>query len=189
MKNDQNKTWKVYIHTTPNGDVYVGITGMDIEKRWLQSGYKGTALEPYINEYGWENITHQVIYTTPDREEAYQVEEEMRQYYEESGCCINKYRSGLVKAKDKKSYQQQWYEDNKDEHKERCCKRKKEKRQNDPVFREKEKEYSRQYRAKKKFDKELARMVEADLKRIKANNTISLMNEIIQFRQLMKKIS
>ena len=105
MKNDQNRTWKVYIHTTPDGWVYVGVTGQDLTLRWIPSHYKGTALEPYIQTFGWDNIKHEVIYTTTDRDEAYKVEEEMRQYYEESGCCINKYRSGLVKAKDNTTYQ------------------------------------------------------------------------------------
>lgn len=126
-----NKLYKVYIHTVPNGDVYVGVTCQKyLNKRWNQSAYKGTSLYPYIEKLGWDNIIHQVIYTTPDRKEAYKVEEEMRKYYEEKGCCINKNKSGLREAEDDKAYQQQWYQEHKEE----------------------KADYQRQYRLKKKIE-------------------------------------
>lgn len=111
-----NKTYKVYLHICPDGMVYVGVTSRDkLSKRWCPSAYKGTALEPYINEYGWKTIKHEVIYTCEDRQEAYQVEEEMRQYYEEMGCCINMRRSGLDWATNEKEYQRQWREEHQEE--------------------------------------------------------------------------
>lgn len=141
-----NKLYKVYTHWTPDNKVYVGVTSRDkLYKRWHPSQYKRTALEPYINEFGWENITHQVIYTTPDRAEAYQVEEEMRQYYTENGCCINKQRSGLV-AKNEKAYNQQWYQDHKGE----MAAYYQQYYQN---HKEEHKDYMRKWRAKKKSEK------------------------------------
>ena len=197
MKNDQNKTWKVYTHTAPNGDVYVGVTCRDVKLRWQPSLYKGMSLYPYIEQYGWENIKHEVIYTCEDKKEALNKEDELIQYYSELGICINQQRSGLV-AKDINAYMhqyyqnnpayrekrtecsRQWREENPDymrqwyiEHKEEENERKRQYRQDhkdDPHFREKEKERHRQYRAKKK---ELNRMAEADLKRIYSDYTIS----------------
>lgn len=57
------KNWKVYIHTTPNGKYYVGITSQSIAKRWGKgSGYKkGQLFTKAIKKYGWDNIQHEVI--------------------------------------------------------------------------------------------------------------------------------
>ena len=142
------KTYKVYIHTTPDGMVYVGVTGQDIKERWRPILYKGMSLYPYIEQYGWEAIKHEVIYTCEDKDEAYQVEEEMRKYYEEKGCCINKNRSGLIK-KDEKAYRQQYIPDynrqwQQDHRKERAAYMR-QKYQNNPEYREKKNERSRQY--------------------------------------------
>ena len=152
MSKHNNDLWKVYIHTTPSGDVYVGVT-TNIKNRWYESQYQTTALKEHIDKWGWEAIDHQVIYTTPDRDEAYQVEEEMRQYYEEKGCCINKNRSGLVSAKDNDAYMRKWKED----HKKEQATYLRQWRKSNPEYYRKWKtehpEYQRKWIAKKKAEK------------------------------------
>jgi len=159
--------YKVYTHWTPNNMVYVGVTSQDLKLRWRPSQYKGMSLYPYIEKFGWENIKHEVIYTCEDKEEAYQVEEDMRQYYEDNGCCINKQRSGLIKAKDENEYMRQYRQDNpeaREKHKELCRKWRQDHKEEQaeyhrqyykdhPVFKEKEKERKRQWYLKKKAEK------------------------------------
>ncbi|MCM2535180.1 Helicase associated domain protein [Neobacillus pocheonensis] len=55
--------WVVYMHITPNGKKYVGITGNDVERRWRNgNGYKTNLIfTRAINKYGWDNIEHKII--------------------------------------------------------------------------------------------------------------------------------
>lgn len=142
-----NKLYKVYEHWTPDNMVYVGVTCQDLKLRWYESQYRTTALKEHIDKWGWNNIKHKVIYTTPDRAEAYKVEDEMYWYYKEKGIVINKQRSGLVQAKDGKAYKQQWYQKYKDDpefKKKRAAYMRKYKKDN-PEYREKQKELTRKY--------------------------------------------
>ena len=109
-----NNIYKVYTHTAPNGDVYVGVT-KNIKYRWRPSAYKRTALEPYINEFGWRNIKHEVIYTCEDRTEAFEVEDDMIEYYGEKGVLINKLRSGLLCTTNRQEYDKQYRDEHKNE--------------------------------------------------------------------------
>lgn len=59
----ENRSWCVYIHTSPSGKVYVGITCQEPAKRWASGyGYRGC---PYfmnaIKLYGWGNIKHEIV--------------------------------------------------------------------------------------------------------------------------------
>jgi len=70
----------VYKHTCPNGKVYIGMTGMDLEERWQDGfGYERNRLFFHdIVKYGWDNIAHEVLSFHEDkdaalREEAYQI--------------------------------------------------------------------------------------------------------------------
>lgn len=69
--------YTVYKHTTPNGKVYIGITSIDVRRRWA-NGYKHN---PYftnaILKYGWENIKHEILFTNLTKEEACQKEIEL----------------------------------------------------------------------------------------------------------------
>lgn len=111
---EQNKTWKVYEHWTPDNEVYVGITSMNMKKRWKPSSYQETALQPYIERYGWDNIEHKVVFESDNEEEALKKEDELIQYYRELGICINKQRSGLIYKNDPTLYQREFREENKD---------------------------------------------------------------------------
>lgn len=66
------KVYKVYMHTTPNGKKYIGYTGNSLKKRW-ENG-KNYKQHKYfyaaIQKYGWDNIKHDVLYETFDKEEA-----------------------------------------------------------------------------------------------------------------------
>lgn len=64
--------YSVYKHTAPNGKVYIGITGKDPEKRWLNGrGYQNNPHFSYaIKFYGWGNIKHEILQTGLTKEQA-----------------------------------------------------------------------------------------------------------------------
>ena len=75
MNNKINKDryYVVYMHTSPNGKRYVGITSMrPIEKRW-KNGYgykKNIHFWNAINLYGWNNFQHDFLFENLTKEEA-----------------------------------------------------------------------------------------------------------------------
>lgn len=56
-------TWSVYVHTTPNGKKYIGITSQSVKVRWRNGkGYKyNSYFAKAIRKYGWDNIAHEVV--------------------------------------------------------------------------------------------------------------------------------
>ena len=60
---DNEKEWCVYVHTSPLGKRYVGITSQQPEKRW-NYGY-GYRYNPHfwnaIQKYGWVNFKHEIL--------------------------------------------------------------------------------------------------------------------------------
>lgn len=60
-----NDNYKVYMHTTPNGKRYIGITCRNVSKRWRNGdGYKTQRVfYRAISKYGWVNISHEVLHT------------------------------------------------------------------------------------------------------------------------------
>lgn len=71
--------YTLYIHTTPSGKKYVGITKRNIKLRWSNgNGYtKNKYFYNAIKKYGWENIEHKVIFENLSREEADYKEREL----------------------------------------------------------------------------------------------------------------
>lgn len=68
-----NDSYCVYIHTFPNGKVYVGITCTAPERRWRAdgSGYrKQPVIYHAIKKYGWENVNHEIIASNLTKDEA-----------------------------------------------------------------------------------------------------------------------
>lgn len=68
-----NDSYYVYIHTFPNGKVYVGITCTAPERRWRAdgSGYrKQPVIYHAIKKYGWENVNHEIIASNLTKDEA-----------------------------------------------------------------------------------------------------------------------
>ena len=109
--------YSVYQHVTPEGMYYFGQT-QNVEKRWRNNGaeYKGTALYPYIEKYGWENIKHIVLFKDQTKENALWIEDFLIETAREDGVCINKKRSGNVSKEEGYRQRQckQYYEQNKD---------------------------------------------------------------------------
>lgn len=76
--------YSVYIHTNIlNNKKYIGITKQQPEARWKNGkGYKTTShFRHAIDKYGWENFSHEIIYTNLSAEEAGQKEKELIQHY------------------------------------------------------------------------------------------------------------
>ena len=86
---DNNKKtmacWLVYQHTTPSNKFYIGITSSnDPNERWKDGkGYSPrnkrspSAFYKAILKYGWENITHEILYSNLTLEEASKKEKEL----------------------------------------------------------------------------------------------------------------
>lgn len=76
----KNSNYCVYVHTSPNGKMYVGQTGQSLKKRWGENGrrylekkndkYIHSAFARAILKYGWDNIEHEVIASNLTKEEA-----------------------------------------------------------------------------------------------------------------------
>ena len=66
----------VYKHTCPNGKVYIGITGKNPLHRWNSGrGYKDNEyFFRAILKYGWENITHEILFDGLTKDEACAIE-------------------------------------------------------------------------------------------------------------------
>ena len=75
--------YSVYKHTSPNGKVYIGITSTSLNRRWgYGSNYHNNEyFSRAIRKYGWENFTHDVLYTDLTAEEAELKERELIAFY------------------------------------------------------------------------------------------------------------
>lgn len=73
------ENYTVYMHVSPSGKRYFGITAVGVEQRWGHNGhnYKGQVFENAIKKYGWDNIKHVVLFTGLSKEEAEQKEIEL----------------------------------------------------------------------------------------------------------------
>ena len=62
----------VYKHTSPDGKVYIGITCQKPEERWRNGkGYKfNQHFTNAINRYGWENFSHDILFSNLSQEDA-----------------------------------------------------------------------------------------------------------------------
>lgn len=67
-----NKPYSVYMHTCPNDKKYIGITCKKPEYRWDNgNGYRNNDhFFRAITKYGWENITHEILFSGLSKEEA-----------------------------------------------------------------------------------------------------------------------
>lgn len=134
-----NGYW-VYTHTTPDGMVYVGMSCSKFNwRRWHSTAYTYTTLQPYIDKFGWENITHEVVKQGLTKQEAQKLEEELRQLYLTKGTVINIHPSGGEFSKlGEIGYRKKYYQ----EHKEEISKKHKQYRESHKEeFSEKHKQY------------------------------------------------
>jgi group I intron endonuclease len=76
--------YSVYKHTSPSGKVYIGITSKIPSKRW--NGGRGYITNDYftkaINKYGWNNFTHEILFTDLSQEDAEKKEVELIAFYQ-----------------------------------------------------------------------------------------------------------
>lgn len=73
------KEYIVYRHTSPNGKVYIGITCQLPCRRWARGkGYRNNwHFYNAIQKYGWDNFTHEVLYTGLSNEDAARIEADL----------------------------------------------------------------------------------------------------------------
>ena len=146
------KNYVVYQHVTPDGMYYFG-QSQNVEKRWRNNGagYKGTSLYPYIEQYGWENIQHIVLFRDQTKEDALWIEDFLIETAREDGVCINQRRSGNV-SKDEgyiREYQREYYEQNREKFRDYQREYQRDyKKQNREKFRDYQREYREQNREK-----------------------------------------
>lgn len=80
----EEKKWCVYIHTSPSGKVYIGITSKNPpEQRWLNGrGYNHNYhFTNAIKFYGWNNFKHEIIAEQLTSDEAETMERELIEQY------------------------------------------------------------------------------------------------------------
>ena len=89
--------YKVYMHVTPNGKRYIGITKSSLKRRWGNgTGYKTQLFNRAIEKYGWDNIKHVILYENLTEEEAKQKEIELIAKYNTADrkCGYNQTKGG-----------------------------------------------------------------------------------------------
>ena len=145
--------YQVYQHVTPDGMYYFGQT-QNVEKRWEYNGihYKGTALQPYIEKFGWDNIQHIVLFKDQTKENALFIENFLIETAQEDGVCINKQRSGLVSKEEgyERRRHKQYREQNKDKIREQKKKYREQNKDKIKQYREQNKDKIKQYREQNK---------------------------------------
>ena len=71
--------YTVYMHVTPNGKRYIGITSRKPEYRW--NGGRAYKNQPHfqnaIHKYGWDNIQHVILFSGLSKDEAVRKEIEL----------------------------------------------------------------------------------------------------------------
>lgn len=101
--------YKVYMHITPNGKKYIGITCQDLQIRWRNGeGYaKCPLFYKAVLKYGWENLKHEILFTGLTKAEAEQKEIELIKQYksnnrnygyniENGGNCVGKHSQETI---------------------------------------------------------------------------------------------
>lgn len=67
-----SKTYTVYLHTFPDGKIYVGMTSQPLRNRWRGgAGYSSNVeLTNAIKECGWDNVRHYILFKGLDLDSA-----------------------------------------------------------------------------------------------------------------------
>ena len=75
MGTENDRHFTVYMHQSPSGKRYIGITGGPVKRRWHeQHYYTCAAFYKAIQKYGWENISKHIVSVFLTREEAERAE-------------------------------------------------------------------------------------------------------------------
>ena len=74
--NTSGECYSVYLHKSPNGKLYFGITSREPKIRWNNgNGYRGNSyFWRAIKKYGWENFEHIVLASGLNEQEACDME-------------------------------------------------------------------------------------------------------------------
>ena len=90
-----DRTYSVYVLTSPSGRRYVGMTSLKpVSERWGSNGcrYKGYLFYQEIEKYGWDNIKREIPYTDIPFHDAEEKERELIHIYRTTdpryGCNI-----------------------------------------------------------------------------------------------------
>lgn len=90
----------IYVHTTPNNKKYVGVTKRQPEIRWGKNGegYKNQPFYCAIEEFGWDNITHEIVFSNLSENEAREKEIELIRLYnsQDKDCGYNVLKGGTI---------------------------------------------------------------------------------------------
>lgn len=98
----QGNAYIVYMHTTPSGKRYIGITAQTVEKRWQKGfGYAYGDNDYFFNaikKYGWDNIKHEILFTGLTKSEAEEKEIELIAKYNTTSrdCGYNRETGGYA---------------------------------------------------------------------------------------------
>lgn len=126
--------WFVYMHVNKiNGKRYVGITGVDPEKRWGINGaryihkrpngqWSHPAFGPAVEKYGWDGFDHLIILSNVDEAEAKYAERYLIKWYQTNdgkhgynctGGGDGRYIHGLgYDVEHKKEKEREWHQKN-----------------------------------------------------------------------------
>lgn len=82
MLEKTNNNFTVYMHISPSGKKYIGMTSVLPEKRWGKGeGYKTQVFYRAIQKYGWDNFEHIIVKDGLTQEDAAQLEIDLIQHY------------------------------------------------------------------------------------------------------------
>lgn len=73
----------VYKHTSPSNKVYIGITRQkNPNNRWRKGRGYNIYFKRAVEKYGWENFTHEILFSNLSEEQAKQLEIELIEKYQ-----------------------------------------------------------------------------------------------------------
>lgn len=79
---EEVKKYSVYMHIFPNGKKYIGITCVPEKQRWVNGkGYTQSKMQKAIEQFGWENIEHKILFSGLTQTEASEKEKAMIAQY------------------------------------------------------------------------------------------------------------
>lgn len=73
----EERKYTVYKHTSPEGKVYIGCTGVGTKRRWGLNGRRyefNKAMYDDIQKFGWNNFSHDVLASDMYEDDAYELE-------------------------------------------------------------------------------------------------------------------
>ena len=74
---NKEEKYSVYVHISPNNKAYIGITKKNVQERWGNGGINYKRNKHFwsaINEYGWDNFEHIILFENLTKEKACKIE-------------------------------------------------------------------------------------------------------------------